>query len=122
MVPDMSVIFPRMMPSKRLTRAITSKELKLMIQETCIAEWIHRLLSLLGFGCMFIWKKAGGRILSILYALGNLPYIIIQRHNRPRLLQLLERLKEKESHASAKIQEAFYENSSDIELQHGTGA
>jgi glycosyl-4,4'-diaponeurosporenoate acyltransferase len=118
-VPDMSAILPGMMPSKRLPRAITSKQVHLMVQETCIAEWTHRLLSVLGFGCVFIWESAGGWIVSILYALGNLPYIIIQRHNRPRHLRLPERLKEKESDAAAKPRAVFHESDSFVELQRG---
>ena len=89
--PDMSKILPAMMPSKKLPKAVTSEQIELMIQETCIAEWIHGLLGVLGFGCVLFWKKAGGWLISILYLLGNLPYIAIQRYNRPKLVNLLQR-------------------------------
>lgn len=94
--PDMSRILPVLIPSKKLPIAPSSEQIKLMIQETCIAEFIHSLLSLLGFGCVFIWKSLGGWIISGLYMIGNLPYIIIQRYNRPKLVKLLHSLRVKE--------------------------
>lgn len=95
-LPDMSTILPNIMPSKKLPTTITSEQLELMVQETCVAEAIHWFLSILGFGCVSIWKKAGGWIISSLYGLGNLLFVIIQRHNRPKLLRLLEILRERE--------------------------
>ena len=68
-----------------------------MLQETCVAEFIHVLLSILGFGAVFIVGGAWGWIISIVYFLaGNLPYIIIQRYNRPRLLRLEDGMKKQE--------------------------
>ena len=88
-VPDMSRIFPALMPAKKLT-ADTFADLPRMIQETCVAEMIHFLLSLSGLACLVIWPGAGGIILTTVYILlGNLPFIIIQRYNRPRLQKLL---------------------------------
>ena len=51
-LPDMSVILPKLMPSKKMPKAATSSQLELMIQETCVAEWIHGLLCIAGFGCV----------------------------------------------------------------------
>ena len=85
----MSRIFPFLMPAKKLT-ADTFADLPRMIQETCVAEMIHFLLSLSGLACLVIWPGAGGIILTLVYILlGNLPFIIIQRYNRPRLQKLL---------------------------------
>ena len=50
-VPDMSVILPALIPSKRLPKVLTSAQLVSMIQETCVAEWTHDLLCLTGFVC-----------------------------------------------------------------------
>lgn len=94
--PDMSVLLPFLMPSKKLPKKLTAAHIELMIQETCVAEWAHGLLCLLGFGCVFLWNTVGGWILAVLYALGNIPYIIIQRYNRPKLTRLLRRLTAKE--------------------------
>ena len=67
------------------------------LRETCVAEFIHVLLSILGFGAVFIVGGAWGWIISIVYFLaGNLPYIIIQRYNRPRLLRLEDGMKKQE--------------------------
>lgn len=95
-VPDMSAIFPQLMPSKKRPKNATVEQMERMIQETCVAEWIHGLLCILGFGCVFIWKGIWGWVISILYLLGNLPDIIIQRYNRPKLMRILEREKAKE--------------------------
>ena len=112
-VPDMSVILPKRMPSKRLPKDATSSQIELMVQETCVAEWIHGLLCIAGFGCVFIWRSVWGWAVSILYFLGNIPFIIIQRYNRPKLTRILQRLRAKES---------VHEKCDYFELQHGTGA
>lgn len=87
-LPDMSRLFPRLMHEKKLSdRSKDIESLPLMIQETCIAESTHVILFFLGFGCMFLWRGLGGFIAALIYNLiGNVPYIIIQRYNRPRLL------------------------------------
>ena len=60
-----------------------------MIQETCIAELVHGVLCIAGLYCFQIWPGTGGLLIAALNVLGNLPYIIIQRFNRPRLVRLL---------------------------------
>ena len=96
LVPDMSRILPKLMPPKKMTADYGSR-LPRMLQETCVAEFIHVLLSILGFGAVFIVGGAWGWIISIVYFLaGNLPYIIIQRYNRPRLLRLEDGMKKQE--------------------------
>jgi len=87
-LPDMSVLLPFLMPSKRLSGRPGLAELEGMIRETCVAEWTHGLLCVIGLVCAFFWRRIG-RVLSVLFALGNLPYVIIQRYNRPRLSRLL---------------------------------
>lgn len=89
LLPDMSKLFPKLIPSKKLPPIVDADRLLIMIRETCVAECIHTLLSVLGFGCVFIWKSVGGWVMSLLFLLGNLPYIFIQRHNRPKLIRLL---------------------------------
>ena len=46
-VPDMSRIFTNIMPAKKLKRQ-TLSDLPRMIQETCVAEWTHGILSIAG--------------------------------------------------------------------------
>lgn len=90
--PDASMLlhgfFPKHYPKKRLDDK-PNKKLPILIKESCLAETTHFLCSILGFGCVFIWKQAGGFILSLLYFFVNLPPIIIQRYNRPRYKKLL---------------------------------
>ena len=90
-VPDMSRIFPKMMPAKCLGSKTDAKTLKTMLQETCIAELTHGVLCFAGLHFVSIWHGAGGTVLAVLNILGNLPFILIQRYNRPRLAKLLRR-------------------------------
>lgn len=90
-VPDMSRILPHAMPAKRLGSDFAD-HLPLMIKETCVAELVHWLLSLLGLSCLNLWPGLGGAIVTALYIVfGNLPFIIIQRYNRPRLMRLMKK-------------------------------
>lgn len=95
-LPDISKILPGSIPAKKLPRDICSEDVERLIQETCVAELIHSLLAILGFGCAMIWKGVGGWVLSVLYMFGNLLYNIIQRYNRPKLLHLMMRIKDRE--------------------------
>ena len=90
-VPDMSRLFKKLMPEKKLTQQ-TVQELPLMIEETCVAELTHGLLCIAGLFLLKIWPGAGGVILTVIYIVfGNLPFLLIQRYNRPRLQKLLAR-------------------------------
>ena len=93
-VPDMSRILPGLMPAKKLT-----------------AE-----LSLTGLGCLVIWQGIGGVLVTAVYILlGNLPFILIQRYNRPRLQRLLALQRRKQER---KCQDAH----TDTKLQYRRGA
>lgn len=88
-VPDMCRLFPKFLPQKAIRKRPDKNTLELMIQETCIAEFVHVMLAFLGFGALAIWRKTGGLIVSTLYFLANIPFIIIQRYERPRLIKLM---------------------------------
>ena len=63
-----------------------------MIEETCVAELTHGLLCIAGLVLLAIWPGTGGVILTVIYIVfGNLPFLLIQRYNRPRLQKLLAR-------------------------------
>ncbi len=94
-VPDMSIITKLLFP-KKVPSNITSKEVDRLIKESCVAEMIHYLLCILSVGFYHIWKGKTGVIISVFYFLGNLPYIMIQRYNRPNFISLRERLKLRE--------------------------
>lgn len=96
-LPDMSKIFPWAMPSKKVPKNRSAALLEVMVQETCIAELVHVLLCAAGFRCVFLWQGVGGWAVAALFALGNLPFILIQRHNRPKLIRVMEKLRKKEN-------------------------
>lgn len=94
---DMSKILPFMMPAKNLTGDY-KKRLPRMLQETCVAELIHALNCFVGLYCLKLYPGVGGVIISILYIiLFNLPFILIQRYNRPRLMRLAKRVNPSEN-------------------------
>ena len=90
-VPDLSKLLPDMIP-KRLRACESLSQMDRLIRETCVAELTHNVLIGAGLACLWIWPGRGGRIMSLLWAVGNVPFILIQRYNRPRLEHLAERL------------------------------
>lgn len=88
-----------MMPAKNLSGDF-EKRLPVMILETCVAEITHGLLCVAGLGCIWICPGWGGVAAALIdIVLLNLPFILIQRYNRPRLLHLQQKLREKEGGA-----------------------
>lgn len=121
-IPDMSVILPGLIPPKTLPKTMNSAQAERMVQETCIAELIHGLLCISGLVCVSIWKGIGGISIAVLYALGNLPYCIVQRYNRPKLVKIWRILRVKETGNVKMKQGGSYEERSDIKLQYRTRA
>lgn len=97
-VPDMSRIFPHLMPPKRMTAHLDAQTLLVMIRETCVAELTHWLLLFAGLAIPAIWPGAWGIAVCAVYCIfGNLIFILIQRYNRPRLVRLYARRNKKRS-------------------------
>ena len=123
-VPDMSRILPFMMPAKKVELGDLQK-MDVVIKETCIAELIHGMNCILGLYCLKLYPGIGGIIIAFLYAfVFNIPYMLIQRYNRPRLIALSKRLYERQLHHAklrAKGGKKIDENA-DPELQYGGGA
>lgn len=91
-VPDMSRILPFMMPPKNLSGDYAQR-LPVMIRETCVAEVTHITVSILGLPCLKIWPGMGGVMVTAIFVLLlNVPFILIQRYNRPRLIRLYQKL------------------------------
>jgi len=90
-VPDMSKINKRLLP-KKFDFDSDSSYLLMLLYETCVAEFVHYVLIVLGFFCRLLWTGAGGNIVSIIWALGNVPFIIIQRYNRPKILKTYRKM------------------------------
>lgn len=89
-VPDVSKYIKKI-PAKQITKSSVDA-IKILIKETCVAEVAHYLLIILAIPINFISDGLSGFICFLMYSLGNLPYIIIQRYNRPRLIKLLEKM------------------------------
>ena len=95
LLPDMSKIMPDMV-RKGISLTGGSEAAKRVAVETCVAEAVHWVLLLLSFGIYLIFPAALGAVVAIIYALSHLPFIIIQRYNRPTLVLLAKRLKQRE--------------------------
>ena len=97
-VPDMSKLFPSWMPTKSPGQGKRSlEEIEALLRETCVAETVHSLLAIAGAGCLYLWPGAGGMLLTVLWAAGNIPFIMIQRYNRPRFRGIRDRLRRETS-------------------------
>ncbi len=94
-MPDMSRIMPDMVP-KRVGKCPRAEEVWVLVRETCVAEAVHWALCLFGIGIWFFWRSLTGVWLTLLFAVCNLPFILIQRYNRPALLSLARRLEARE--------------------------
>lgn len=97
MLPDMSKIFTKIIPPKHLLKVMTAEKADDMLRETCVAEFIHTMLCVTGIVCVWLWKGAGGWIFYMIYVLGNIPFNLIQRYNRPKLAAIKKRLNARET-------------------------
>lgn len=91
-LPDMSRFFPKIVPAKNMSGNYKDR-LPTMIEETCVAEFTHNALSLIGLHGLTLWDSPLRFPLTIIYiVVFNLPYVMIQRYNRPRLLRVYQKL------------------------------
>lgn len=112
-LPDISRFSKRMRPKRIST--MSSKDIDALVAETCVAEFVHVALSVLSFAVLRFWKNRYGVIFVALYILvGNVPYIIIQRYNRPQLIRVAGRLRRRECGISGEGTHTV--------MQHGRGA
>lgn len=96
----MSKIFTTIMPEKKVNDT-SPTVLYRMVQETCIAEFIRILLAIFGFACVYIWNGVGGLVVSCLFFIVNLPFVLIQRYNRPRLLRVYRNAPRKQARSNS---------------------
>ena len=97
LVPDVSKMFPGIVPKKVITGRPGPALLRDMLAETCVAELTHLMLCVTGLAMPFMWPGWGGVCTYVVYVLlGNLPFIMIQRYNRPRFRLLLEAAERRE--------------------------
>lgn len=78
-----------MQPKKLLS--VSAQQMDALLCEMCRAESVHWAETLLGIGCVFIAPGIGWIFFAVWALLGNLPFILIQRYNRPRILALKNR-------------------------------
>lgn len=88
-IPDASKAI-KQMTRKAISQKPDQQMLERLIQETCIAESTHWLLVLLCPVYSLFVPFWHGVAFSLIYAACNLPFIIAQRYNRPRLIHALE--------------------------------
>lgn len=69
----------------------SQEDLTRLLQETCVAELVHWVLLLIAPLMYWFVPTPLGLCAAVLYGLSNLPFIMIQRYNRPRLVRLLSR-------------------------------
>ena len=86
-VPDMSKYFPRAF-SKQGNFSRDPAHLRRLVQETCSAEAVHWTLIALSFVFPILMDELGG-LAMVLYIIGNLASIVIQRYNRPRIMKII---------------------------------
>ena len=72
-----------------------------LLQETCVAECVHWALLVISPILLFTMESPAAYVMTPLYGLSNLPYIMIQRYNRPRLAVLSARMQRKAQEAAA---------------------
>ena len=94
-LPDMSRIMRDMLP-KRITFDATSDNIDALIKETCVAECVHYWLCIFSVGIYLIWKNYVGVILALVFVACNIPFMMIQRYNRPHLIKLRNKLLKRE--------------------------
>ena len=94
-LPDMSRIAPDMV-RKAVPLTASSADAERVARETCVAEVVHWVLMLLSFIIYLLYPRPLGALLAVLYGLSHVPFIIIQRYNRPTLATLAVRLKQRE--------------------------
>ena len=97
-VPDMSRLLPKKLLSKKLAESEADK-LPLLVRETCRAEFVHKSEILLGLVCLVLWRGLGGVIMTAFWTAANMPFVIIQRYNRPRLVRLIDKLNKRNAAA-----------------------
>ena len=104
MLPDMSRVMGDMVP-KKLHVGMTAEDVRVLIRETCVAEHVHFMLCVVFLFVSRFWVDNTWIFFWLIYAVCNLPFIIIQRYNRPMLVRLLRRMEARESRLAAAVEQ-----------------
>lgn len=76
-----------MMVEKSVNDDRSSGHMLKIVKETCVAETVHWALLLCSPLFAYLMERPLGIWASVLYGLSHIPFIMIQRYNRPRLLR-----------------------------------
>ena len=93
-LPDVSIYLKSVFP-KRVETSQDKKDAEffmLFAKETCVSEFVHTVL-MFASPIFYVVNKSvyWGVWTTIIYFLGNIPFIMVQRYNRPRLLSIAKR-------------------------------
>ena len=112
-VPDMSKYLDSLYP-KSISSRPTASQMDRLIKESCVAEFIHVMLIASSPLCYLSIDSGYSMFFTVLYILGNVPYIIIQRYNRPSFKRIYNAL--------LKIRQGGEScENTDIVMQHRSG-
>lgn len=92
-MPDKSK-FVKSTYAKRVGSMRSAEHMLRLVQETCVAEIVHWVLLFISPILLWTMESPGSGLCTFVYGISNLPFIAIQRYNRPRLMALYERLKQ----------------------------
>ena len=95
-LPDASR-FSSLMMRKTIDGDITSGHIERLIRETCVAESSHWMIMILILGTLLGEEGDWTGWYVFVYDLFNLPFIITQRYNRPRMIRIMEMLQRREA-------------------------
>ena len=87
LLPDKSQTV-KSMYTKKLGSNLTPEHLGRLLQETCVAELVHDALIILSPFVLFFADGATAVVCMTLFMVGNVPFVMIQRYNRPKLARL----------------------------------
>lgn len=89
-LPDKSVVV-KGCERKRIETDMSYGHFQRLVQETCVAETVHWALLIISPVLLAVMTPPYSVVFTLLYGLSNIPFIMIQRYNRPRLLRLCRR-------------------------------
>lgn len=90
-LPDMSQYIQKAFRKKIPMHQMSSELTYRLVIETCVAEVVHWVLVCIGPVYLALFRGAWGAVGVFFSVFGNLPFIMVQRYNRPRLVRMLER-------------------------------
>lgn len=71
---------------------VSGAHFELLARETCVAEAVHWALLVISPVLLITMTGWLSIVATVLYGLSNIPFIMIQRYNRPRLTRLYKRM------------------------------